>query len=120
MEELKVQQMEALEVAGEYCTKLIAGIENVIAELKGEKYADTDDFLKHIVTGINWTIEIYNGTKTLLEEEAVNIDKDLANKSITELNQAYDARDDYRIADALEKLLVIVKDIKAAADKICK
>lgn len=118
MEELKQQQEEALAMAGKYCEKLIPGMETVLNELSGEKLTDTDEFLKHVLNGVNWIIEIFNGTKDLINAESVVIDKETVNKSVVALNAAMNAKDDQKIADSLRVLLVFVNQMKNAAQKI--
>ena len=118
MDELREQQMEALSVASEYSVKLIDGIEKVINELKGEKLADTDDFLKHVISGINWIINVFNATKDIIAEKNDLIDKESVNSSVMLLNDSYNEKDDIKIAEALSQLLEFVKQLRDAADRI--
>lgn len=118
MDELRKQQMEAISVAGEYSVKLIDGIEKVIYELNGEKLPDTEDFLKHIIAGINWVINVFNSTKDVLEEKSDEIDKESVNSSVILLNTAYGEKDDAGIAEALSQLLEFIKQFRDAADRI--
>lgn len=119
MEELKKQQLEALEVAEVYCEKLITGIQNIVNELTGERLSDTDEFLKQIINGINWTIEVYNGTKDLFNAETELIDKESVNKSIIELDNAIKMNNDLKIANNLNEILIFIKKFKVAARAIC-
>ena len=118
MDELRKQQMEAISVAGEYSVKLIDGIEKVIYELNGEKLPDTEDFLKHVILGINWVINVFNATKDVLAEKTEAIDKERVNSSVMLLNDAYNEKDDAGIAVALSQLLEFVKQFRDAADRI--
>lgn len=120
MEDLKQQQLEALEVASNYCKKLITGIENIINELTSQKHSDTDEYLKHIISGINWTIEIFNGTKELINQDLIVIDKEIVNNSVVALNDAVIANDDQKIASCLSDLLIFIKNFQEAADNICE
>jgi len=118
MEELKRQQEEALKVANEYCDKLIPGIEKVIIELTGEKFFDTDEYLKHIMDGINWIIGVFNGTKDLINADSKVIEKEEINRSVLALNAAVNNNNDKEIASNLREILVFVKKMKAVAKKI--
>ena len=118
MEELKRQQKEALKVASQYCDKLIPGIENVINELKGEKLPDTDEFLKHILDGVNWIIGVFNGTKDLINADFQVIDKENVNQSVVAFNTAVNDKNDQKIVVSLSEILVFIKNMKSAAEKI--
>ena len=58
---IKDDQIEALETLADYIPKLIGGIDTVKAELRGERKPDTDEYLKMIIDGINWVLGIVNG-----------------------------------------------------------
>ena len=45
MEDLRAQQIEALEVLGDYNERLMKSIHSVIKELDGDRKEDTDQFL---------------------------------------------------------------------------
>ena len=115
----RANQVEALQVAGEYCEKLIPGIQNVIVELKGVRQPDTTEYLETIMKGINWLIQVYNGVRELLKEEAVAVDEDSVNAAIILLNNATKADDDAKRAEALGGgIFDFVKEMKQAAEKI--
>ena len=65
---IKDDQIEALETLADYIPKLIGGIDTVKAELRGERKPDTDEYLKMIIDGINWVLGIVNGCMSLFEE----------------------------------------------------
>ena len=119
MEELE-QKLEALEVVSEYSVKLITGIENVIKEISGEKLPDTEDYLKHVIDGINWVIGVFNGTRDLINAETEAINKEAVNESVLALNAAMEAKDDLKIVSGLESLLVFVKTMKESAEKLVR
>lgn len=98
---LKQQQLEALEELYHYTQKLIPAIETVSGELKGSRQEDTDDYIKSIINGINWTIEVLNRTMELVNEEEVIIDKQKVNSGILRLGEAIKEKDDEKIADTL-------------------
>lgn len=102
MDELRTQQTEALQVAHEYSIKLINGIKNVADELEGSRLPDTDTYLNEVVNGLNWIIEVTNGTMSLINEESVVIEKDKVNDVINSLSEALKSKDDMAIADILK------------------
>lgn len=117
MEELRQQQQEALETAGEYCEKLINAIENVVKELEDQKLSDTDAYMESVIKGINWVIEVYMGTKEYISQLDVKIDKDVINSSVLRLNEAIANGDDKGKAEALKgDILGFIRKVKEAAD----
>ncbi len=105
-DEIRVQQMEALQVVNEYIEKLIPSMETVIGELNGEKQEDTDAFLKQIIDGLNWVIEVFNGTMSLINEERQLMDKDAINREVVQLSEALIDKNDQRTATVLESGIV--------------
>ncbi len=114
MEELRTQQIEALQVASPYCGKIIKALNNLIDEYSGNKQEDTDEYMKSVINGLNWIFEVYNGTSSLINEGGVVINKEEVNGCVIELNQA---ADDAAKAKAFKGLLDFVEKFKAEADK---
>lgn len=113
---IKQQQLEALEELYHYSQKLIPAIETIITELKGEKQEDTDEFLKSIINGINWIIEIFNRTKDLVNIEEVVIEKEVINDGILRFGEAVKSKDDSGVAEALnDKILPFILTFSARA-----
>lgn len=115
MDDYRQQQVEALQAAHEYSAKIINGINNVKAELRGGRLLDTDEYLKEIVNGINWLIEVTNRTMDVINENEVLIDKEQVNEAVKELGTALSKKDDELIAGALETgVLDFLKTLEAA------
>ncbi|MGN0161828.1 MAG: molecular chaperone [Lachnospiraceae bacterium] len=115
MDEYRQQQIEALQVAHEYSAKLINGIKNVTAELKGARLLDTDKYLDEVIKGLNWVIEITNKTMDVINEDGVVIEKEQVNEAIKTLGEALGKKDDAQIAAALETgVLNFVQTLEAA------
>ncbi len=113
-EVLRSQQIEVLQVVSEYIEKLIPNMETVAGELKGEKQEDTDEFLKQIIDGLNWVIEAFNGTMSLINEEREVIDKDELNREVLQLSEALIDHNDARAATVLESgILPFLKEFKS-------
>ncbi len=104
---LKQQQLEALEELFHYSKKLIPAIETVTKELNGNRQEDTDEYLKSVIDGINWTIEVLNLTMELVNEEEAVVDKEKINSSILKLGQAVKDKEDEKIAGILTEDILL-------------
>lgn len=118
MSELREQQIEALQVAGEYSSKIIVAINKIVEELSGNRLPDTDEYLDHILKGLNWLFEVFNGTKDLINEKEVVIDKEEVNVSVKLMNEGIEEKDDAKKAEAFKGILKFVETFKAEADKL--
>lgn len=101
MNELLTQQKEAYDVMCEYIPKLKNGITNVCNELTNGKLPDTYEYLKQIISGLNWVIEVYNRIPELLEANKCSIVKSEANALFNAFSTAYSSNDDNAIATIL-------------------
>lgn len=115
MEELYGQQIEALEVAVPYCDRMSAALKQIIKELTSEKQEDTDEYIITILNGLNWIFSVFNGTQDLVNKDAVVIDKDKVNESVSMLNEANEAKDDQKRAQAFEGILQFVEQFREVA-----
>lgn len=106
MEDNRAEQIEALQALTEYSPKLIASMRAVVKELTEIRQPDTDEYLNSIIKGMNWEIQIMNGTLSLINEKEVRIDKDAANAVFIEFGQAYDAKRDVAIADVFTEKVI--------------
>ncbi len=88
MEDIRVQQMEALKMADEYLKKLIPSMEAVIEELNGKEKEDTQEYLNQVIEGLNFMIETFNATMDLINEENTVIDKEEINREVLNLSDA--------------------------------
>lgn len=102
MDNFREQQIEAMAIAGEYCNKLINGINNIVSELRGSRLPDTDEYLNDIIKGLNWVLEVTNSTMDLVNENEVVIDKEVTNNAVLTLSNALKLKDDNMIADCLD------------------
>ncbi len=101
-EDVRTQQVEALQTVNEYIGKLIPSMETVAGELSGDKQEDTDAYLQQIIDGLNWVIEVFNGTMSLINEERVIMDKNEINREVVQLSEALIDKNDARVATVLE------------------
>ena len=116
MEDLRTQQIEALEVAVPYCAKISNALNNLMEELNGHRQPDTDEY--STLNGLNWIVEVYNGTKDLINKDSVVINKEEVNKSVLALNAANNANDDAARVEALKGLKAFVDTFSAQAGKV--
>ncbi len=102
MEDIRAQQIEALEVFKNYNSRLVKSMDSIIPELEGDRKDDTDKFLDEIVKGINWEIGILNGTMDFINEKEERIKKEEINASILKLSKALEGKKDSEIAASLK------------------
>lgn len=115
---IKDDQIEALETLADYIPKLIGGIDMVKAELRGERKPDTDEYLKMIIDGINWVLGIVNGCMSLFEEYNIVFDKEKANDYSVAFSKAYGTGNDTAIADSMDAdVIPMIRLIQRTADE---
>ena len=115
---IKDDQIEALETLADYIPKLIGGIDTEKAELRGERKPDTDEYLKMIIDGINWVLGIVNGCMSLLEEYNIAFDKEKANDYSVAFSNAYGTGNDTAIADSMDAdVIPMIRLIQKTADE---
>lgn len=117
MEDMKKQQLEALEEAKDYCQKVLHCIDTVIPELKGDKKDDTDEYLRMTVDAVNNTLEMYNATRSLVQEHS-DIDEAEVNAAVSTLGTALKSGVDDAKADALDGMKKFIQAYGEAAKNI--
>ncbi len=116
--ELLRMQKENLISADEYLPRLIETAQTVSAELAGEQEEDTHDLFNQVIDGVNYIIEIFNGTLSLTNKERIVFNTDEVEEMIQKLSNAIVAKDDKRVAAAmqngmipfLQKFQVVIKE----------
>ena len=103
MDDLKKQQYDALRDGAEYALRLVPAIREIIPELRGNEKDDTEDFKNQIIEGINYIIEIVNGTMPLINEKEVILNKDGIEEKIQQLIRSVEHKSNEEIATALEE-----------------
>ena len=101
-----------------YCAKISNALNNLMEELNGHRQPDTDEYMKSTLNGLNWIVEVYNGTKDLINKDSVVINKEEVNKSVLALNAANNANDDAARVEALKGLKAFVDTFSAQAGKV--
>ena len=117
MEDMKKQQLEVLEEAKDYWQKVLHCIDTVIPELKGDKKDDTDEYLRMTVDAVNNTLEMYNATRSLVQEHS-DIDEAEINAAVSTLGTALKSGVDDAKADALDGMKKFIQAYGEAAKNI--
>ena len=103
MDDLKKLQYEALRDGSDYALRLVPAIREILPELRGEMRDDTEDFKNQIFEGINYIVEIVNGTISLINEKEVILNRDGIEEKMQQLIASVESNDNKKVADALEE-----------------
>lgn len=110
------EEIEALEELKSYNVKMVKTLKEIIPELKGQKKEDTDEYFQHILKGLNWEIQVLNGTMNYLNRNEIIIDKEKLNRSISELNSAISDKNECLIIYAIENLFSFFENLNGIID----
>ena len=111
MDEIRQQQIEALQMGCDYIEKLIPAMKEILPELRGEEKPDTQEYLNQQMDGLNFVIDIMNATMALINEKETVLIRDNMEEKVQALNKALGARDHAGIADALEHDILPMIDV---------
>ena len=118
MEDNRKEQVEALEALKDYNPKICKALKEVIPELKGDKKEDTQEYVDHIFRGVNWELQVINGTMQLLNEKEEQVSKDSLNEMIYHINDAYNSKEDEKLAQVIEtELLPFAEKLEGCIEK---
>jgi hypothetical protein len=118
MEDNRKEQVEALEALKDYNPKICKALKEIVPELKGEKKEDTQEYVDHIFRGVNWELQVINGTMELLNEKEEQVSKEALNEIVSQVNDAYTFKDDEKLAQIIEDgLLPFVEKLEEYIDK---
>lgn len=106
MEDNRAEQIEALEVLAEYSPKLLKGMKAVTEELEGNRQPDTDEYLLAVINGMNWEIQVLNGTLSLINEKSEQIVKEDANRLFVHFSDLYQGKNDRAMAEAFRQEII--------------
>ena len=115
MEDIRTEQKEALEVLVEFNERLLKNMNIIVKELSGERLDDTENFLNAIIEGMNWEIEVLNGTLDLLNEGKERVAQEAFNVACVKLNEAIQAKEDASMAAAFTELIPLFENLGNAA-----
>ncbi|MCR4692061.1 MAG: hypothetical protein K5739_12015 [Lachnospiraceae bacterium] len=103
MDDVRRLQYEALADGGNYALRLVPAIREILPELRGDEKDDTEDFKNQIFDGINYIVEILNGTLALINEKEVIINRDGVEDIMQQLIKAVESKDNNEVARVLEE-----------------
>lgn len=106
MDNLRKEQIEAVESLESYNKKMVNAIPTIIEELRGGSKPDTKEFLDQILKGMEWELQVINGCLTYFNEDETLIDKEAVNDQVQEFNKVIESKDDRALADALENIML--------------
>lgn len=106
MEDNRKEQVEALEALKDYNPKICKALKEIVPELKGDKKEDTQEYVDHIFRGVNWELQVINGTMKLLNEKEEQVSKDALNEIVSHINDAYLSKEDEKLAKVVEEELL--------------
>ncbi|MBP3468239.1 MAG: hypothetical protein J6K26_01825 [Lachnospiraceae bacterium] len=113
-------QKEVMQEAAEYLTRLIPAAEELKDEFCGELKEDSYDYLNMVVEGLNWVIQVYNGTKDEINSGTEQINSAEMDKKISAFGSAVISRNQQGIAKSLtEDVLPFLRKMKEIADTAC-
>lgn len=118
MEDLRQNQIEALQFVVDYIKKLVPAFQTVAEELRSQKQEDTIDLLNQAIEGLNFVIEIFNATSSLLNEKEELFQNHVIEEKVQALNLALKEHDDLKTADAIEDGIIPFLDIFAKIAKV--
>ncbi len=118
MEDNRKEQVEALEALKDYNPKICKALKEIIPELKGEKKEDTQEYVDHILRGVNWELQVINGTMELLNEKEEQVSKDNLNEMVVQINDAYASKEDEKLVKVVEEeLLPFAEQLQGYVEK---
>ena len=118
MEDNRKEQLEALEVLGEFNERLIKNMKIIVKDLSGQRLDDTDKFLKSIVDAINWEIQVVNGTLDVLNEGKERLNKEKFNLEVIALSKAINDNDDAEMAEKFSKIIPTFEQLGASVKEV--
>ena len=114
------EQKEAMQEAASYLERLIPVAEELLAEFQGDVKEDSLDYLKLVIDGLNWVIELYNVTRDVINEQEEQIDTETMDKAMKRFGSAVAAHDEVVIAEELnQSVLPFLRKMKEIADTAC-
>ena len=118
--ENRAEKIEALKILVDFNGRLINNMKILVKELREEKLEDTDKLLNDVLNAINWEISIVRSTADLLNENTEKISKDKFNEKIIDLGEALQKKEDNKIAEAMEKLIIQFEVLGEVVRKILR
>ncbi len=106
MTNTRVEEKEALQALVDYSPKLIRGMQGVSDELAGDWKPDTEEYLLSVIKGMNWELQVLNGTLDYLNEEEQLLDKEKYNEALKRFNESYQNKDYEALSENLRSEVI--------------
>lgn len=118
MEDNRKEQLEALEVLGEFNERLVKNMKIIAKELSGSRLDDTDKFLKSIIDAINWEIQVVNSTLDVLNEGKERLNKEDFNAAVISLSNAINDNSDTEMAEEFRKITPVFEQLGVSIKEV--
>lgn len=118
MEDNRKEQLEALEILGEFNERLVKNMKIIAKELSGSRLDDTDKFLKSIIDAINWEIQVVNGTLDVLNEGKERLNKEDFNAAVISLSNAINDNNDTEMAEEFRKITPVFEQLGVSIKEV--
>lgn len=110
---------ETLQSLYDYLFKLINGIESLVEDLRTQREEKVSRILPQIIEGLQWSIEVINHSRNVLEKYDFIIDDEKIKDVFGELFEAVNNNDDVLLCDIFEyEVLDILKKWRSGLEKI--
>ena len=99
-------QKETYETALDYLPKLIKTAALVAKEFQGEEQEDTKDLFNQVVEGINWILDVYNHSDSILYRGGEQGTKEELEEKIQRLSHAISKQNKQEMGNALTEDMI--------------
>lgn len=116
MDEMRKQQLEVLQDAVPYSERVLAAIDEAVEQLQNG--VNDAGFIKQVIEAINWILEVYNGTKSLVNQDGTAVDEELAKNGVAALERAERFKDNIGKAEAIYYIGLFIKNFHDVASEL--
>lgn len=116
-EELKALQSESIETMYEYNKNLIPKLEAMAIELTDNILEDSWEFLRMMVDGFNWVIEVYNVVSPIINPDNSFIDNSKIDMAVQQFATAFRKKDAEETSKQIkESIIPFLNSIQVAVE----
>lgn len=116
MDEMRKQQLEVLQDAVPYSERVLAAIDEAVEQLQNG--VNDAGFIKQVIEAINWILEVYNGTKSLVNQDGTAVDEEVAKNGVAALERAERFKDNIGKAEAIYNIGLFIKNFHDVASEL--
>lgn len=92
-------------------SKLQLAVKNLIKEYQEGGREDSIQYAETIVNGINWTVEVYNGSKEYLNEKEPLMKKEIVNQLLEDFSNTYNKADEQMLAKLFQQDILVYLEL---------